>query len=137
MEKVAHLLWHNGFYDHPKDGIALYQGRKVWFVENKEWIDDDDGGYLNEMDTYSLFDLPENMMNEMLVAHEEFEQRVGYHTNHNPARFKPGLHQNWRDFYNDPNIRQIYSSDQLMIAGTFIRDVHWKEFEWWCRPFKT
>jgi hypothetical protein len=30
-EKVVRILWHDDYYDGPRNGVLLYQGKTYWF----------------------------------------------------------------------------------------------------------
>ena len=99
------MLWENDHHDGPLSGIALYQGKKVWF-DYIEW-----GGYqfmdpsqnpvssseiVYRQYTPRIFGLYELTPQELALQeeiHRRFQQCVGYHWDHDPKISRTPPHQ--------------------------------------------
>ena len=74
------MLWHCGFYDHPLNGVAKYNGEYVWF----DIIYDED----DYADDYDIYKLSEEDIAYEKAIHEKFQRNVGYHCDHEPKVHK-------------------------------------------------
>jgi len=76
MKTEIVMLWHQGFYDGPLNGVAEYQGRKVWFqlvdYEEDHWF-------------YDIYELSDDDIKVLIERHELFQTLVGFHTDHLPG----------------------------------------------------
>lgn len=99
------MLWETNHWDGPLSGVALYQGRKVWF-EHIEW-----GGYQfsdetmfsEDLDrssryyvprTFGLYELTPRELALQEEIHRRFQQCVGYHWDHDSKVAKSALKGN-------------------------------------------
>lgn len=66
------LLFAEGYWDGPQNGLALYEGRICWFsTTDIDW---------GPRWRYELFEMDDASVRERLTSHFEFEQYVGIHT---------------------------------------------------------
>lgn len=122
-EPDLEMLWHSGYYDGPLSGMALYNGKYVWF-ECDQWgecIDNDDPCPDYGMRTYTLHELSEGDLKDQFEAHERFRKYVGHHTdygvNYSPYEGKPS---NILDkFYNWMKRRPQKDFKKNKVLGTF------------------
>lgn len=109
------MLWETDHWDGPLSGIALYQGRKVWFecidwggyqFPNKSMMDKDPS--LDQSSryyiprTFGLYELTAQELSLQEEIHRRFQQCVGYHWDHNPKVARPhpkGNTKDHHDFY--------------------------------------
>jgi hypothetical protein len=86
-------LWHCDYYDGPLSGMALLDGRMVWFTCHK-WgaYDDEELCPDYSLRTYALIELTEEEIAEEVRRHENFRRCVGHHCdygeNYAPYRCK-------------------------------------------------
>lgn len=116
------MLWHSDYYDHPLTGMALYNGKKVWFKVGKE----DDLGE----ERYDLLQLTPELLEELERRHKMFQEMVGYHCDHDPEVYKPfTMNQKTFDEYYDTKKERLDLSECEVIAT-----VEWFQFKHWSRP---
>jgi hypothetical protein len=110
--EIPTMLWHCGFWDIPRSGIALYQGQMVWFelepnTAEVEYLDAEAEAKLTpeekkEVETnekgrrlryrpprWGLYELSESQLAAEKKSHEMFQQHVGYNTDHVPGVYRP------------------------------------------------
>ncbi len=110
------LLWHSSFWDSPKSGLCLYQGRKVWFEMGAEADEDGTDGYYRR---FLLLELSSEQLADEEYWHELFRQKVGTNCDHGePA---PGLRprEMWREFYEPYQKRERTDYTRNRALGWF------------------
>lgn len=111
------MIWHSGYYDGPLSGMALYNGKYVWF---DCFSDDWDEPYPN-MRVYKLYELSEEEIADELYWHSEFEKYVGYHTNYDSS-YAPFGGKNRKDvnkFYKKHKKRKERNYTSNAVLGEF------------------
>lgn len=116
------MLWHNSFYDHPRNGVALYNGEKVWFNEV----------YMNDKEShYELLQLTPEMIETLDRQHKRFQKMVGYNCDHDPDVYQPYTSS-------DPDaFAEYYATREEtpdMSKCSVIATVQWFQFKDWSRP---
>jgi hypothetical protein len=114
-----YMLWHSNYYDGPLSGMALYEGKKVWF-ECDEWEHDN----LYHMRTFNLYELSEEEIAEEEYWHELFRKHVGWHSDYGDRYAQCGAEGtsdgNWDAFYKKAEKerpKRDYSKNKCL--GTF------------------
>jgi len=107
------FLFHNNFYDTALNGLAEYNGEKVWFT-NSRWTEEEyedhrpimgkfPDGEIDD-DLITLYILPPDLLKLIEKEHELFQQCVGFNCDHDPATYKPYRETGREDeFYNRTN----------------------------------
>jgi len=119
--RTIRLLWHAGYYDGPITGACEVGGKPKWFemVGSKAGDSDDmepEGEVYfnlycketNDMDIdrmryYYIYDIPEEVMNEVIAQHEVFKEFVGTHCDYDENNqrgigcTKP--QESWKQYY--------------------------------------
>ena len=119
------MLWHCNYWDGPLSGVALYEGEHVWF----ELTDDDDYG---DNRVFSLYRLNPEDKEEIFKQHKEFQEAVGYHTDHDPEVHKPYKckdKKKFDDFYKKKR-KELF----LAKGDNYLTEFHWCQFQNWGRP---
>lgn len=103
------IMWHYSYWDRPLSGLALYQGKFVWFVQSTEvikfitdiefdeltedqqdsWYLIDNGKYQRYEYFYNFYQISNIEFERVRAEHKVFEQQVGKHTNHYPGTYAP------------------------------------------------
>lgn len=91
------FLWHCGYYDGPMNGMALYNGQKVWFD-----MDEDSYDNIFFMRTYKIYELSDEDIEELETSHARFQRDVGYHTDYGEV-YAP-----FEGVKNKPNFEKYY-----------------------------
>lgn len=139
--KVAKILWHNDFWDTSINGVAEFQGRKVYFMEvrEKEQLDKDFGLVLRPV--YGLYDLPNSMMQRLEECHKIFQKWMGYHTDHDPLYYHPctlksteEIQSNYAAYQNEVAKVPPLTSEEINNHKKFICEVECCQLEWFHRP---
>jgi len=122
-EPDLQMLWHNGYYDGPLSGMAMYNDEHVWF----DCINETDYGDR----IFALYRLDEKTKDEMYRRHRLFQELVGYHCDHDPnvhVEFV-GCDKN-QDYY---KLQKKFPTVDV-TAGEKLAEVHWYQFKYWARP---
>ncbi len=117
------MCWHHNYYDHPLSGMALYNGEYVWFEAL---------GEVEEDAPYGLYHLSDEDLTLVFNQHKDFQECVGYHTDHHPDVFKPFVMGNKEKFewFYDTHTKW----EKLNKPENLIREVEWHQFKYWGRP---
>jgi hypothetical protein len=124
------LLWHCSFYDHPINGIAELNGKKIWF-EIFEDIDEEeleDGTIKNSKLTYNLYELSEDELNYRLESHLLIQKNGYFNHDHLPEIFKPCFSENSIEI-------KLPIFNIKHKTRKFIKNVYWNEFQYFWRNF--
>ena len=65
----AEVLWYEGWYNGPTDGVCEFEGEKLWFV----WTDDDGDAHR----VYAVVRIDPEIMSEMVRRREIYEKICG------------------------------------------------------------
>lgn len=79
------LLWHVDYWDSPRSGILLYQGKPCWFQVVAENKDDDASWYRR----FAVLTLSAEQLAEEQRWHELFRECVGGHTDYDEHGKRP------------------------------------------------
>lgn len=120
-EPDVEMLWHNGYWDGPLSGVALYDGEMVYFDMAEE---NDFNG--NRM--YNVYKLYEDEKEYLLSSHEKFRKKVGSHTDHRPGVYNPNLKKNWMSYFKKKRKSMELKKD--VVLGQF----YWHQFKHYNRP---
>lgn len=90
------MLWHLAYYDGPLSGVALWDGRYVFFNDDDEE---------NHPRRYRVYEMTAAEQEVEIDLHAEFASRVGHHTDYGyidgkrerAARFTAP--EGWHDYY--------------------------------------
>ena len=124
---ILTLLWHSNYYDGPMSGMATYNGRGVWFdyADETEYAD-------RIYDVYELSDAELKLKTEQ---HQMFCDMVGYHCEHDPAKYAPFRMENNGQESFDQYQKMSESFERVDLSNKEpVMQVHWYEFEHWGRP---
>ncbi len=105
-QRTIKLLWHSGYWDGPISGVCEIDDKKYWFDQipgesGELWIkyvDDPmatDDDYKYEYDItrfYKIYELPEEVMSNVVFNHELFRKYVGHHTDYVNNSRQIGMH---------------------------------------------
>lgn len=108
------LLWHDSFWDHPRDGVCEWQNKKYHF----DFIADNENRV-----RYTLRRMSEEEWTARQQKHEQFRQHVGHHTDyvydaHGIASRQIGnckQESQHHLYYNAPGVK-IPISDEKIVA---------------------
>lgn len=117
------LVWHEGYYDGPLSGVALFNNEYVWF----NYVDEDDTGNRK----FAIYTMPDQFREEKFRRHQHFQQAVGYHCDHDPNVYKPFGHKDekkFREFY-DTKYPELDTSQCEKIG-----EYYWFQFKQWGLP---
>jgi len=142
------LLWHAGFYDFPLNGVAEYEGRKVWFEADEDLYYENIQKYeLKDVSTnsdeecdeecmlyYDLYDIPADVMQDIVDSHKIFQEMVGYHCDHDPSVYQPCVkpYTEFILYYDDNTLKKICSPPKG-TSMTKITRISSDNFEWYGR----
>ena len=119
------VVFHMGYYDGTLNGVAKLDGELIWF----EYVGDPFSG---EERVFGLYRISEEDMKTLLVRHEQFQECVGYHTDHHPDVYKPfkmKSRKKFDEFYEYSNTRK-----SMDLTHTKIGEAKAHEFKYWLRP---
>src|SRR6266498_2506822 len=130
-EKDIRLLWHNGYYDGPLNGILLYQGKKRWFQifkalqtdEVRSRVDQDGTIWNEHFVRYLVLELSEEQVKEEEYWHELFRQKVSTRTDYDEdghrktGDVKP--REMWSEFYEPYKMRDALDLSNNVVIGWF------------------
>ena len=145
------ILWHLDFYDHPLSGVALYKGNHVYFdiYEDNGWtciedlkaselcadcleFDDyyimEDSVYYCEPVRYNLFSLTKDQIIQLQQKNQEFCEKVGYHSQHDPSKYRPYVPSATSDEYYRVRANETRYDTDLICKCTA------DDFIWYHRP---
>ena len=114
------FLWYSDFWDGPKSGMALYQGRKYWFQLFQESQHPDLSDFYRR---FLLIDLSDEQLSEEERWHALFQEKVGRHmdfgTNQRDEinRLKPPTVQ--EEFYSRYKQRKPMQIDDNTVVAWF------------------
>ena len=114
------LLWYSDFWDGPKNGLLVFDGRKYWFQVFQESIEPDFNDFYRR---FLVVELTPAQLAEGEGWHALFQEKVGYHTDygHNQgaelARLKPRKVQ--EEFYNQYRARTPLDISVNQVIGWF------------------
>ena len=114
------LLWHCDYWDGPKSGLLLYNGKKHWFQVYQESDDSDFRDYYRR---FLIIELSEAQLKEEEYWHALFQEKVGTHTDYVPQgkshaeQLKP--RELWHEFYEAYQKRQQLDLSQNHIVGWY------------------
>ena len=115
IEPPPRLLWHCEYWDGPLSGIALHEGRKVWF-----WCADD----VQEHRLFHVFPLTDEEIAEEDRWHALFCEHVGTHTDYDEegrrdvTAIRP--HSEWNKFYDAAKDRPPRTYHEREAIGYFV-----------------
>lgn len=105
------ILYHCGYWDGPLSGVALYQGRKVWFQAIAAEESDD----RDEPRGFGLYSLTDEQIQVQDADHALFQQYVGTHTDYVDGKRRLG------------NLRPAEEQDRYYSASHAPRPLHSSE----------
>ena len=74
------MLWHEGYWDGPLDGVAELDGEMVYFdMAKDEDYDEEDYEDMGDYRRYRVFRMTEEEKAFKIKRHHEFQTHVGYH----------------------------------------------------------
>lgn len=152
------MLWETNRYDGPLSGMALYQGRMVYFSAeyfggweeipeeeyNKLSAEEKENAFVHEYDeqreysvckerTYGLYELSPEQLEEEKLSNDMFMKYVGGHCNHEPGQSIPfdGNMDRAQTFYEWKKSRPKLDLSTCKKIGV------WSEnsFRWYSRPW--
>jgi hypothetical protein len=129
--KNIRLLWHNGYWDMPLDGILLYNGRPNWFKifhalridEVRNRVDPEGIVWNDHFVRYLVVELSDEQIKEEEYWHDLFRQKVGTHTNYDEngqrkiGELRP--RELWNDFYERHKRREARDFSHNLVIGWF------------------
>lgn len=75
------MLWHEGYWDGPLNGVAELDGEMVYF-DLKGCDDPDDDDDSMDYRRYAVYRMTEEEKAYMIKGHHEFQTHVGYHSDY-------------------------------------------------------
>ena len=119
------MLWHWEYYDGAINGLAIYDGKKVWF----QMIRESDFGDR----TFGLYRISPEMLEKIETQHRLFQEMVGFHCDHDPNIYKPFKmdSEKFIKFYSER-----HEMPEIDMEKDFIIEVEWHDFDHWHRPKK-
>ncbi len=119
-QETIKLLWHHAYYDGPISGVCEIEGKKFWFdqiagdsgelwvrhIDETTDITDDDSYNYDITRFYKIYQLPEQVMNDIIFNHEIFRTCVGHHTDYVNNRRELGCHAGWEGTWEEFKAKQ-------------------------------
>ena len=91
------IIWVNDYHDWPLAGVAMFEGRRIYFNCVETWYVDD-----QEYRRFGLYDPPPGIWLEIDARHEAFCKYVGTHWNYVEGKRGPHMMKpepEWHKFY--------------------------------------
>lgn len=128
-EKEVRILWHNDYYDGPRNGVLLYQGKVYWFQiqddicdllpHSDEVNEAEESGY----NRFLVIELTDEQFQEEKYWNELFRQKVGTHwdydENGNPIKGELRSGETWKEFYSAAKNRKPLDLSNNAVIGWF------------------
>ena len=112
------LLWPSDYWDGPKSGMLMYQGKRYWFQVFEESNDADLSDFFRR---FVILELTEEQLNEEEYWHKLFREKVGAHTDFDESgkraigALKPK--EMWHEFYDAYQKRQEPDYSNNTVIG--------------------
>jgi hypothetical protein len=130
-EKDVSLLWHDGYYDGPLNGILLYAEKIHWFQifyplrtdERRDRVDEEGISWNDYFVRYLVIQLSEEQIKEEKYWHELLQQRIGTNTDYDKdgrriqSELKPKEMQD--EYYELAKTRNPRDLSNNLIVGWF------------------